>query len=223
MKKSFLLLLIAVLLLSGCSYNQFGAAATGSGLGGMFGSAIGGIIGGPRGADIGTVVGMVSGGVAGATASGAIEQKRAQRAQPIASDNANAAYQDGGVSYTRIRSNNPTTANNWQSIEITNVQYADANGNQALDAGEEGYITFEIHNRGNVALYDVAPQIVCSNKHVTISPTAIISTIGPGQGIRYKAVLVGGKRLRQGQANFQIRFGNGKAYHTAKSFLLNTY
>lgn len=47
------------LLFTACSYNQYGAVATGSSLGGMFGSSIGGLMGGPRGADIGTLAGMV--------------------------------------------------------------------------------------------------------------------------------------------------------------------
>lgn len=229
MKKTLLLLLMAVFLLSGCSYNQFNATATGSGLGGMFGSAIGGIFGGPRGSDIGAVVGMVSGGVAGAATSAAIENKRAQQPQPIASDNTDGVYaqggnssHNGGVRYARLKNTNAAAANQWQNIEITNVQYADANDNHALDAGEEACITFEIHNRGNQMLYDVAPQIVCSNKHVTISPAAIISSIAPGQGIRYKAVLVAGRRVRRGQADFQIRFGGVKNYYTAKQFHINT-
>ena len=44
-------LLSISLLFTACSYNQYGAVATGSSLGGMFGSSIGGLMGGPRGAD----------------------------------------------------------------------------------------------------------------------------------------------------------------------------
>lgn len=53
------------LILSSCSYNQFGAVATGSSLGGMLGSSIGGLMGGPRGADCDTIAGMVIGGAVG--------------------------------------------------------------------------------------------------------------------------------------------------------------
>ena len=66
--QSIVSLLGLSLLLTSCSYNQYGAVATGSSLGGMFGSSIGGLMGGPRGADKGTVMGMVIGGAIGAAA-----------------------------------------------------------------------------------------------------------------------------------------------------------
>lgn len=222
MKKYSILLLALTLLLTGCSYNQFGATMTGSSLGGMFGSAIGGIIGGPRGSDIGTVVGMVGGGVAGAATSSAIEQKRAQQRQQQTPQNYAESSRTGTVSYSRANSYDPAAANSWQTVEISNVQFADRNDNRALDAGEEAYITFEIHNRGTQTLYNVAPVIVCSDRSVTISPTAIVSSIAPGQGVRYKAALVAGRRLHRGQAAFQIRFGSGKQAFTAKTFQINT-
>lgn len=49
MRTSIPFFLALLLLLSSCSYRQFGAVATGSSLGGMLGSSIGGLMGGYRG------------------------------------------------------------------------------------------------------------------------------------------------------------------------------
>lgn len=214
--------LAATLMLTGCSYNQFGATATGSGLGGMFGSAIGGLVGGPRGSDIGTVVGMVSGGVTGAAVSGAIEQNRTTRRQAPERTSADDVYAADGVSYSRAKTYTPQSSSHWQALDVTNVQYADHNDNHALDAGEEAYITFEIHNTGNAPIYDVAPRVSCSDKAVSISPVAIISSIAPGQGVRYKAAVVAGRRLHKGEALFKVTFGTGQDAYVARTFRIAT-
>lgn len=65
MKKSTVLSLSALLLLSSCdTYTGTGAYA-GASFGTILGSAIGGIAGGPRGSDIGTIIGMAGGAVIG--------------------------------------------------------------------------------------------------------------------------------------------------------------
>lgn len=83
MKKSLVLSLSALLLLSSCGTYTGSGAYAGASLGTILGSAIGGIAGGPRGSDIGTIVGMASGavvgGAIGAQADNAIQQQEQSR------------------------------------------------------------------------------------------------------------------------------------------------
>lgn len=76
MKKSIIIGMSALLIMSSCGSYTGTGAYMGTTLGSIFGSAIGGIAGGPRGSDIGTVVGMVGGAVAGAAVGQAADQKR---------------------------------------------------------------------------------------------------------------------------------------------------
>ena len=66
MKKSFILLLCPLLLLTGCGTYTGEGAAVGGSFGAILGSAIGGISGGRRGSDIGTLIGVAGGAAIGA-------------------------------------------------------------------------------------------------------------------------------------------------------------
>lgn len=65
MKKTAVLVMCAVLTVTGCGTYAGSGAYTGASLGSILGSAIGGISGGPRGSDVGTIVGMAAGAVIG--------------------------------------------------------------------------------------------------------------------------------------------------------------
>lgn len=65
MKKTAVLVMCAVLTVTGCGTYAGSGAYTGASLGSILGSAIGGISGGPRGNDVGTIVGMAAGAVIG--------------------------------------------------------------------------------------------------------------------------------------------------------------
>lgn len=96
MKKSTVLSLSALLLLSSCgTYTGTGAYA-GASLGTILGSAIGGIAGGPRGSDIGTIVGMAGGamvgGAIGAQADNAQQQERSRYDRPSRYNNGSDSY-----------------------------------------------------------------------------------------------------------------------------------
>lgn len=79
MKKSVVIGMSALLLLSSCETYTGMGAYTGTTLGSIFGSAIGGIAGGPHGSDVGTIVGMVGGAVVGAAVGSASDQRVQQR------------------------------------------------------------------------------------------------------------------------------------------------
>lgn len=216
---SFLPLLAVLILVSSCSSQQFGAVATGSSLGGMFGSSIGGLFGGPRGHDAGALVGMVAGGAIGAAAT---SPKTTTPARSRSQRYDDATYDD--VQYGRYAPMNPAygNAHNWSALHISNIRFNDVTGDRRLNAGERAQIVMDVYNNGSVTLYDIAPQITCSNKRVAISSTALVSVLEPGQGFRYTAQVVGQQNLKTGTATFNISFGGGKNPVIAKSFTIPT-
>ncbi|WP_308232723.1 hypothetical protein [Prevotella sp.] len=78
MKKTIVLAMSAVLLVSSCATGAGSGAYAGSSLGAILGSAIGGIAGGPRGSDIGTIIGMAGGAVVGGAMGDAAERQQRQ-------------------------------------------------------------------------------------------------------------------------------------------------
>lgn len=233
MKKLSTLLLCAALLTS-CTFRQYEGVATGSTLGGLFGSAIGGLLGGYDGYEKGTVIGMVAGGVAGAVVADKADKKAQERYESsrynrdYAYENRDYAYDNDGyyydnsISYGRSERYDYESMNRWADLDIVNVQFKDRNGNRTLEAGEEVFVTFDIRNRGRQTLYNVAPRIATNNRHISVSPPAIISTLSPGQGVRYKAAVRASRGLKNGEAIFTVTFGNGRDAYTAKTFRIRT-
>lgn len=76
MKKTFVLLVAAGVLFSGCDSYAGAGAYGGCQIGSILGSAIGGIVGGGRGSDIGAIVGMAGGAVVGGAIGSVADQKR---------------------------------------------------------------------------------------------------------------------------------------------------
>lgn len=218
------------LLLSSCSYSQYGAIASGSSLGGILGSSIGGLMGGPRGSDKGTIAGMILGGAVGAAATA--QQNSANRHTPpseqhhnntdYADDTYNSTGNNNDVQFSTY--NNPqykapqAAYGDVQDLEVSNLQFIDSNNNRRLDTDEKAYIVFDIHNRSNKTLYNVTPNIVCSSKRVVVSAPATVTAILPGQGIRYKAAVVAIRRIKNQPLHFSISFGSGKQQVVVKTF-----
>ena len=233
MKKLSTLLLCAALL-SSCTFRQYEGVATGSTLGGLFGSAIGGLLGGYDGYEKGTVIGMVAGGVAGAVVADKADKKAQERYESsrynrdYAYENRDYAYDNDGyyydssISYGRSERYDYESMSRWADLDIVNVQFKDRNGNRTLEAGEEVFVTFDIRNRGRQTLYNVAPRIATNNRHISVSPPAIISTLSPGQGVRYKAAVRASRGLKNGEAIFTVTFGSGRDAYTAKTFRIRT-
>lgn len=211
---------VALLLLaSGCTTAHMTGAFAGGSLGAIFGSSIGGLIGGPRGADAGRAIGLLTGTAVGTAAADAATSKRRPDTSRPAPDKACERYDD--IAYDSYPSPVPPT-NRWGYIEVTNVTFADADGNHVLNAGEHAYVSFEIYNRGDRTLHDVAPVIACDNRRIRISPTAIISALPPGRGTRYRAAVLADRRLRTGEVRFTVSFGTDAARVVAKRFSLHT-
>ena len=177
---------------------------------------------GPRGYDRGRLMGMVIGAAAGAAVTAPKTVTRQERNFDYSSDN----YLD---EYNR-HSNQRTTAgyrqqmeNEYASLSVDNIRFIDQNGNECIDANEHVKLSFDIRNKGNRTLYDVAPVIsVNGTKQIFISPTAVIGSIEPGKAMRYTAEIIATKKLRNGTAEFSISFGSGDLLYTVSSFDLRT-
>jgi hypothetical protein len=212
MKKTLISVLSAVLIvMSSCnSANQFYGVATGASLGGLFGSAIGSITGGWRGSNVGTIAGMAIGGVIGAAAT----------APKVQQENRTSDYYNG-YDYNDYHQNNSYSP--YSNIYVENIRLAETISNNCIDAGEHAKLIFEIRNAGNDYAYDIAPVITVSGtKQIYLSPTAIISELGPGRAVRYQAEVVATDKLKNGVADFNISFSNGDQLYTVSSFQIQT-
>ncbi len=135
MKKSIVIGMSALLLLSSCDTYTGMGAYTGSTLGSIFGSAIGGISGGPRGSDVGTIVGMAGGAIVGAAIGQAADQRQAER---HAEDYAQ--YQQDKAVSAEVR----TRRNRQRRISVDSQN----NGNGSYESG------FDPNNGGDDRIYD---------------------------------------------------------------------
>ncbi len=213
MKKSVIAALCAsALLLSGCqSYNQFAGVVTGASVGGMFGSAIGAVTDGPRGYDTGRLLGMAIGGIIGAAATAPKTQDGNYRTSDM--------YGDYG--YEDYRENNSYSP--YADIQIVDLRFVDENNNNALDASEHAKLVFVIRNTGSHYVRDIAPVItVTGTKQIYLSPTAIVSELGPGKAVRYTSEVVASKKLKDGNVEFLIGLSDGNRQYTMTSFQLRT-
>ena len=61
-------------------------------------------------------------------------------------------------------------------------------------------------NEGDVSAYNITPVIeeMTGLKHLAVSPSAQISYLPQGDRVRYTATIVGGKRLKNGEAVFRV-------------------
>lgn len=173
--------------LTACSYNQATGASVGGMLGGIFGSAIGGIMGGPRGEDIGTLVGGLSGAAVGTAVGARIDEQQ---------DAAGRGH-DVVITPSVQRPSVPR-------VEVSRLRLIDPNRNHCLDRDERCVVLFELYNREDVTLYNIAPILTCSSGSVRISPPAVIAHLRPGQGMRYQAVVIRRGRARHHVADFKL-------------------
>lgn len=296
MKKTFVLLLCASMMLTGCTTGAGTGAYAGSTLGALLGSAIGGIAGGPRGSDIGTLVGMAGGAaVGGALGAKAdqqqqeyqnyedarfeqkyMEHRRAATAGNKGYDNrydddvyrgydnrnndyaSNGGYDDSGFdptnsgddvlydfngsdytgNYTASHPERVMPSSSFDNIdtpanvedklplEVRNARFVDDNQDHKLSGDELSKVIFEIYNVSGSTVYDVQPMVVetTGNKRIYVSNSIHVERIVPGKGVRYTAMVKGGKKLKDGMACFRIYAvqGNGNVVSNVSEFNITT-
>ena len=212
------LTLVSSLTLSGCSsYDSFSRTTTGFYLGAMFGSAIGSLLGGQRGADFGTVIGGATGAAIGAASAESARKEREEYRRereareypyPAGRPSVDEAA-ESGISYGRFESTRPTSVAPG-NLEVSNVVFADATADRVLQPGEQAEITFDIYNRGNSPVRNVAPIVTADYDRVYVSQPAIISEILPGQGFRYRAAVAARSNAKRKPVVFTIAFPDGQ-------------
>lgn len=188
MKKNVLILLAAVLLLTGCDTYTGAGAATGGYFGSIIGSAIGGISDGRRGSDVGALIGMAGGAIVGAVIGNAADEEQARREEDyrrareerIARRDVRVPMDDesgfdptnGGddrivfddtpsptTTTPPAATITPTPSAVNEGLIIRNAQFVDASRDGVLVAGEECKVSFEIMNRTGSIVYDVQPLV----------------------------------------------------------------
>lgn len=142
MKKSLILGLSAVMVLSGCDTYTGSGAYMGASFGSILGSAIGGLSDGPRGSDAGTIIGMAGGAILGA----AIGQQADQRRSDAAAD-AQACRQE------RVYQRQQQQSSGTYQRNIDN-QSSQPNNNNSYSQEGEDESGFNSANNGDDRIYD---------------------------------------------------------------------
>lgn len=204
-----------VLLCSACTNQQVAGTVTGSWLGGVFGSSIGRVVGGWHGDNVGTLIGMTVGGIVG-NAVTAPKKESSDSYRGVTKGSV------GGYSDSHITKDDKARAY-FDGIEIEEARFIDDTRNQEINAGEHCKLIFNIFNRSNRTIYNIAPIITVSGtKYIQVSPTAIVGDLEPGKGVRYTACVYGMPKLKSGMADFSIQFVYGKSKVTIRTFQLPT-
>ncbi|MDD5785444.1 MAG: glycine zipper domain-containing protein [Prevotella sp.] len=231
MKKAIAYSLVGAIMLSSCSTTESGAS-NGAFFGSILGSAIGGISGGPRGSDIGTIVGMAGGAIVGAAVGSAAEKEQQRKYDEYLRqrnerhsreyhqyEERSQRYDDsgfdpnnGGDDRIVMEPETPSTASVNESIQLRNVSFVDSDGNGIIQPGEECKVSFEIMNNSDVEIFDIVPTVIetTGNKHVHISPSVRVESIKPHQGVRYSAMVLADKRLKDSNAVIRITVTQGR-------------
>lgn len=221
MKRPPILILTALLALTSCTTYQQATAwnrsMTGAYIGSMFGSLIGDAVGGHHGSHVGSAIGGITGAAVGAASAQKQDNDRTARRHQDAYTYDDDIYYGDARDYSYVAPSSPA-----HHLNISNVVFADHNGNRILEGGETAYVTFDIRNTSGRTIYNIAPIITCDNRRIKISPTATIARIDAGRAMRYKAVVMAQRNVHSGQTLFNIGFaqqGNRPDY--ARSFRIN--
>ena len=189
--KKILLLLVVVLTMSSCYTTSMqgspAAVSAGASIGGVLGSIVGDRAGGWQGSQFGALVGTV----AGAAIGNAVTTPRQERV----------------VVEERYPERIPSESYYAPSgLRITNIRFIDDNRNHTIDADENCKLVFDIVNDGDVSAYNITPVIqeMSGLKHLAVSSSAQISYLPQGDRVRYTATIIGGKRLKAGEAKFRV-------------------
>lgn len=197
----------SLLLCSGCyttsrsaSGGNPGATLTGAAIGSHVGGLMGGLIGeqrhgwhgGYRGSAIGAIVGTIAGAAIGNAASRhQAEQEDAyaiERTEPLP------------ASHDRLH------AEDMYNLRIRNIRFIDDNRDHAISSGENSKIIFEIINEGTRPVFNVVPVVeeLTGMKRIYISPSVMVESIAPHNGVKYTATLTAGKRIKTGEIVIRV-------------------
>lgn len=179
-----------------------GAIMTGAAIGNNLGGAIGTIVGDNRhgwhGSYRGSAIGSIIGTAAGAAIGHAVSKPRA----PKQAD----TYEYEPERNAPQRRELATPAPALRGLQIRNIRFIDENRDRILQAGETGKVIFDIVNEGNESALNVVPFVAetTDNRHITISPSAMVERIAPGCGVKYTATISAGRKLKNGEIGIHV-------------------
>jgi hypothetical protein len=183
-----------------------GAIMGGAAIGGSLGSSIGGLIGdsnhGWHGGYRGSAIGNIIGTLAGAAIGNALTAPRQERVDDDTYAPRVRRSERTDVTAPRPRQGQRPMAR----LSLRNIRFIDDNRNQAIDAGEDSKIIFEIINDGDHSAFNVIPIVETVNKsrNLWISQSVMIERIEPGEGFRYTASVHAGEKLKSGEVELRV-------------------
>ena len=106
-----------------------------------------------------------------------------------------------------------------QPLDIRHVHFEDENQDGNINSRELCKVVFEVFNVSNHPVDNILPVVEegNANKRITISPSVKIERIMPGKGIRYTAMVLAGKKLGEGEADFRIFVKQDDDKHLSKT------
>ena len=143
MKKTLVVSLGALMLLSSCGTYTGAGAVTGGSFGSIIGSAIGGISGGWRGSNVGSLIGMAGGAVVGAAIGSAADRAEQQRYEEYAEQRRQRRYEDYGRTRSSERRTPQYGQNNEQRYDDQGYYNNDQSGFDSSNQGDDRLFGFD--------------------------------------------------------------------------------
>lgn len=177
-----------------------GATLAGAAIGGNVGSLMGGLIGenrhGWHGGYRGSAIGAIVGTIAGAAIGNAASRPRATEEEVFVIERTKPARMEP--------KRRPSTG--MQHLRIRNIRFIDANRDHVIQSGESSKVIFEIINESNRPVFNVVPVVeeLTGMKRIYISPSVMVESIGPHNGIKYTATVTAGKRIKTGEIVLRV-------------------
>lgn len=210
MKKIRKIALLGCMLASftSCSVYQMqgnpAAVQAGASIGGVLGAIIGDRAGGYTGSQFGALLGTVAGAAVGNAVTTPREDTYETDEYAIHTRPSSPRYDP--------RREDDDHRYGWDDrapvsdLQIVNLRFIDDNRNRVIDAEEECKLIFDIVNAGDTPAYNVTPVVEEQSgmKHLSVSAAVQIAYMPVGNRIRYTAIIQGGKKLKTGQAVFQV-------------------
>ena len=205
-KSSYILLMAAFLLCSGCYTSRTGtggdpgATLAGAAIGGNVGSAMGGLIGenrhGWHGSYRGSAIGAIVGTLAGAAIGNAVSRSRAEEEEVYVIEQAEP---------TRVEPIH-SSSTGIENLRIRNIRFIDDDRDHILRSDESSKVIFDIVNESNRPVFNVVPVVeeLTGMKRIYLSPSVMVESIGPHNGIKYTATLTAGKRIKTGEIVLRV-------------------
>lgn len=118
-------------------------------------------------------------------------------------------YYQGPHSFNYRRKNHFST--DISCIEISNITYADENGDGVLSSGENAQLYFDVINTSEEPFYGLMPVVLSyKTKRIFISDPIRIDTIQGKRALRYVAEICADKSIPNGTAFLKISLHYGQ-------------